>query len=374
MKSKTLSCNLYQLGALMSLLIVSHRLSFAETTAPTFSGYVDTNYVYNFNKPLSGTNALRSFDAKDNNIFSTAQLGVSGQLNDQTGYLVKFLAGSDAAAITSGGAGGADDFDIQEAFLTYACPTTKINLKAGKFVTLQGIELIESKDNPTISRGYLFGLAEPFTHAGALATRSFGKLELGAGVVNGWDIVSDNNKSKTLVGKAGLNFGDPLTFNISGYHGSEQARDVSISTAPSVEGNNRSSVDLTGVTKIIPKVALWFQANWGQEERIVDLNGDGLFELATWGGAGIQPVVSITDKFSVGARWEYFDDDEGARTGTAGLAATNYTITPAYKCTDNMTVRAEYRYDRANKKVWQDDEGVAKDKSSTVGLQFLLVF
>jgi opacity protein-like surface antigen len=140
-------------------------------------------------------------------------------------------------------------------------------------------------------------------------------------------------------------------------------------------GANRDSIDLTLVTKIIPKVDLWLQGNIGTEAQVVDLDGDTVADdRGNWGGAGIQPVIHFTDKLSLGARLEYFADDQGARTGTVGLNATNFTVTPGYQLTSNLLVRAEYRYDTANKKVWVDDKGTAKDSASTMAVQFVYGF
>lgn len=357
-----------KVAGLMAATVMVATASAVKADGPTVSGYIDTQYVYSFNQPNTQAIMLRSFDAKDNNIsLNAAQLNVSGTFGETAGYTVKFLAGLDAGLLTSVGSGAADDFDLQEAYLWNKF-ASGLGFKVGKFVTFQGIEVIESKDNATISRGYLFGLAEPFTHVGGVATYATGAWDFAAGVVNGWDITSDNNTGKTAVGKATMNLGDPLMVTVSATHGPEQA-------GPGTNGNNRTSVDLTGVTKIIPMTALWFQLNGGEEENIVDLDGDTIVDdTAKWKGFTVQPIVSITDKFSVGARGEYFYDDDGARTGTVDLAAKNFTITPAYKTTENTTVRLEYRYDTANKKIWADEDGTLKDTSNTVSAQFLLTF
>jgi hypothetical protein len=355
-------------------------LGILHADGPTISGFIDTTYNYSFNKPFTGTTALRSYDANDNNItLNTAHLNFVGSMGS-VGYTIETDYGMDASADTSTGSGASDDFDVQEAYLTYACPVTGLNLKAGKFVTPEGIEVIESKDNPTISRGFLFGLAEPFTHVGAMVSRTFGKLDLGVGVINGWDQTSDSNDGKTVLGKIGLNLGDPLALTLTGYHGPEQANTYSTSFATNNvtnDGNNRSTVDLTGVTKVIPKVALWFQFNYGQEEKAADKDGDGTNDdLATWGGFTIQPVVSITDKFSIGARFENMEDPDGARTaqGVTHVSINNWTIAPAYKMTDNMTVRVEYRMDSSNKKIWTDEDGTSKDSNSSATAQFIVTF
>jgi opacity protein-like surface antigen len=149
------------------------------------------------------------------------------------------------------------------------------------------------------------------------------------------------------------------------------------------DGNNRSTLDLTGVTKIIPKVALWFQGNVGTEEKAVTDSNSGLSERANWSGFTIQPVISITDKFSIGARWEIFEDPDGVRTAQTNPATSsnytdvsvrNFTIAPGYKLADNVLVRVEYRYDSSNKKIWTDEDGKAKDSNSSAAAQFVVTF
>jgi hypothetical protein len=348
----------------------------AAASAPVISGYVDTQYSYNWNKPITGMTNLRSYDAQDNTISNTAHLSLTGTGGDGIGYVVDLDAGHDPA--TTVGGVSSSGVGLQEAYLTYLCPITHIGVKAGKFVTYEGIEVIETNANPTISRGYLFGMAEPFTHVGGVLTYVAGKLDFAVGAVNGWDLPNDNNKGKTLVGKIGFNFGDPFTATLSGYHGPEQAQ-VSSGTAiiDSRSGFNRDSVDLTVLTKLIPKVDLWLQANAGTEKGVVDNDADGINESrATWKGAGVQPLIHFGDKFTIGARLEYFDDPQGVRTGTGlkNICATNFTVTPGYKLTDNVQVRAEYRYDTSNKKIWVDDKGTAKDSTSTTALQFVYAF
>jgi hypothetical protein len=355
------------MSVLGAALMASLTLTQLYADAPTISGFIATSYNYNFNKPLNGTTALRSYDAKHNNItLNTVHLNFNGGLGDNLSYVIETDYGVDPLTTTSTGSGA---FDVQEAYFVYKCPVTKLNLRAGKFVTPHGIEVIETKDNPTISRGYLFGLAEPYTHAGAMLGYSFGeKIMTEIGVVNGWDVTSDNNKGKTLCAKVGVNLG---------YHGPEQTDNFSSTTTllgNSVDGRNRSTVDLTGVTKIIPRLALWFQVNYGQEEKAATDPVTSMLELATWGGGTIQPVVSITDKFSLGGRWEVFEDPDGARTGTRNVSARNIAVVPSYKMTDNLTVRAEYRNDSSNKKLWMDDKGVMKDSASTTSVEFVVTF
>ncbi len=374
MKSTTRGSILRLTGMLLPFVSVA---GYAMAEGPTISGYVDTQYGYNFLKPITGTTALRSYDAQDNNIANTAHLSLMGTFGEGIGYAVDLDAGHDAT--TTAGPAGSSGVVLQEAYITYAS-ASKIGFKVGKFATYQGIEVIETNANPTISRGYLFGLAEPFTHVGGVATFVLGKLDFAAGVVNGWDQANDNNQAKTIVAKVGLSLGDTLMATLSGYHGAEQSQVTSTTAVSGLtvitdgrSGAMRDSIDLTMLTKLIPHVDLFLQGNYGTESQIVDLDGDGTADdRATWMGAGIQPIVHLSDKFTIGGRVEYFYDDQGARSGINDFATTNITITPGYKITDNIQVRAELRSDTANKKAWVDDKGVAKDSASSAALQFIL--
>lgn len=378
---------LLTLGMLLPFVTQSGRLM-AEATAPTISGYVDTMYGYSFNRPSNGLNSntptqTRAYDSQDNNIANTAHIAIGGSFNENTTYAVEFDAGSDAR-VTEGATTGSQ-VALQEAYVNYVSPS-KIGFKAGKFVTYEGIEVIETNANPTISRGYLYTLAEPFTHVGGVLTYAVGKFDFAAGLVNGWDVPTDNNQGKTWVGKVGLTT-DKLSATLSGYHGTERNQQTTNAIVNDVTSSMRDSVDLTVLTKIIPKVDLYLQANTGTEQTAADNDRDGTNDdRATWSGAGIQPVFHITDKFSLGGRLEYFDDKNGARVGyqvpfgggsntvADSICMTNFTITPGYQVNSNLLLRAEYRYDTANKKAWLDDKGVAKDSSNTVSVQAVVSF
>jgi len=276
---------------------------------------------------------------------------------------VEIDVGGDATVNTPlSGAGAADEFDLQEAYLTYLIPQVDTNLKVGKFVTLEGIEVIESPVNPTISRGHFFGMAEPFTHVGFLLSRPLPieGLELRAGLVNGWDLLKDNNTGKTLLGGFGINYGDLATGGLSVYYGPEQATN---------DSNYRTSVDLTIFTKPISNLTIGLQGNWGQEE------GISAGDVDIWRGVGIQPVYQFTDKFSLGGRVEYMENKLGSRFGNTGGEATNFTLTPAYKLTDAATLRLEYRYDVANNDFFESEDGTFdKDHVSQVLSEFIYAF
>jgi len=343
----------FSLIIFLTLVFVGQK-SFAQKT-PNFSGYIETTYNYNLSN--SNTNALRSYDARANQILlNNVHLNVSGNPSDKVSYTTEFDFGTDAAVhglLHQAGTGGAPiGVDVQEAYMTYAF-SDKFKFTGGKFVTFEGIEVIEGPFNPTISRGYLYGLAEPYTHVGGYLTFvASDKMDFKLGVVNGWDLLIDNNPDKTIISRLGMNLGDPLAFVLSYITGIEQANSK----------NWRNSFDLTGVTKVIPGVALNFQTNYGTET-FTDSTGD---THAKWFGFTLQPIVALTDNIDLGLRAEYFADDDGVRTGVANLKAFNFTITPALKF-DGLLFRLEYRLDNSNKEIFVEKNKVVKN-SNTISL------
>ena len=317
----------------------------AALAVPKISGFVDATYNYNMRDPMSGVSAYHSYTAQhDTVLLNAAHLALTGTgAEDAIAYAIEVDIGSDAS-VTSG---SDDDVDLQEAYVAY---TSKmgLGLKAGKFVTFSGIEVIESPANPTISRGFLFGLAEPFTHAGVLLTYKFTpELDAALGVVNGWDVVEDNNDGKTLTAKVGYTTASYLA-TLSGYAGPEQPADGELDP-----DNVRYMGDLTGMVKIGP-VDLWAQVNAGSEEGAsAVMAGDD----ARWVGAGLQPVWHLLEKLALGARAEVFSDRQGARTGVP-QNLYNLTLAPAFTIVTGFVVRGELRYDHSNKLVFEDDEAV----------------
>ncbi|HUS67334.1 MAG TPA: outer membrane beta-barrel protein [Kofleriaceae bacterium] len=319
--------------------------------APTVSGFIDGTYNYNFNHPAGGVTPYHTYTAPHHSfLLNAAHVALTGS-DGKVSYAVEIDAGTDAFVNTLD-----DDFDIQEAWVSY---TSDIGLgfKAGKFVTFNGIEVIESGSNPTISRGFLYGLAEPFTHVGALATYKISdQMDVAAGVVNGWDVMVDNNSLKTLVGKFGLNL-DTFILTLSAYSGPEQPLD---------DDDWRTTFDATAMVKL-GTIDLWLQANLGTEENAA-ADGD-----ATWTGLGVQPVFHLNEELSLGARAELFSDNDGARTGF-DQTLFNVSVTPAYALTRNLILRAEGRLDVSSEDVYADTDGDASSSQVIALGEALVVF
>jgi hypothetical protein len=304
-----------------------------ESPAPSITGFVETAYHLLASDPDGqGSTAvpLRSYDGMARNSFllHAAHLAVAHSFNDQVSATMEIDAGSDA--IISSYAYGSSLFDLQEAYLTYK--PSEFSLTAGKFVTYAGIEVIEGPLNPTLTRGFLFGMAEAFTHVGVKAHYTTDMFDVGVGVINGWDQIVDDNGAKMLMFKIGATPSDMFMISGSGY--------ISIGSDEGDADRGLNSFDITGSISPSESFALWFQGNFGMQKAPV---GD---EDASWFGLGVQPVYTA-DAFSFGGRIEWFNDADGARTflGADKASVLNITLTPGYTLAEAFTLRFEYRMD-----------------------------
>ena len=156
-------------------------------------GYVEASYVGNLGHTSADSggltssrqvNTLRLYDSDEGFTFNMAEISVKKDPSDKYpfGFGVVFTGGEDAQKNHSVGIfRDLQDaprqtkwIDLEEAYLAYKVPLgSGLTLKAGKFVTLLGYEVIESPNNLNFSRSLLFGLAIPFTHTGGLLSYSF---------------------------------------------------------------------------------------------------------------------------------------------------------------------------------------------------------
>ena len=170
------------------------------------SGFVDTSYTYNFNAPQTNVNTLRVFDTRANSfMINNMELVLEKPVSAESpvGFRGDLDFGLDSkvvGAVSTGLGATANELDVQQMYAEYLAPIGKgLDIKIGRFVTLHGAEVIEAKDNWNFSRSWLFGYAIPFTHTGIRAAYPWTDwLTTTVGVSNGWDVVNDNNKGKTI--------------------------------------------------------------------------------------------------------------------------------------------------------------------------------
>src|SRR5438093_8892089 len=301
-----------------------------EASGISVSGYIDAMYTHSDRNQVAPAFTTRVFDL-ENNSFALRQFGlqVAKQPKEGFGGLVNITVGKDAQVIHSfpelasnGGSGltaAGPMFDVTQAFLQYSSgPLTVI---AGKFVTLQGSEVIWTPTNVNASHSILFG-AIPFTHTGVRATWALSDtVSLIAGVNNGWDQLTDSNKAKTLELGATLNPIKPLNLAFSGYSGKEV---VTPGGAPVPEGT-RTSINAVASYTIIDPLSVGLELLNVSQDNTVAGNAKGKYN-------GVAGYVSymFAPKFRAAGRIESFDDKDGLRFGAANTKYKEVTLTGAF--------------------------------------------
>ncbi len=325
------------------------------------NGYIDTAYSY-ANKNLEGAAvSTRVFDSQ-NNSFALHQFGLSIAKQPGRGFggLVNLTVGSDAQVIHSfpEPAGGGSMFDVTQAYMQYA--SGPLTVMAGKFVTLQGSEVIWSPSNTNFSRSILFG-AIPFTHTGVRASyAATDAATLYGGVNNGWDQMTDVNRAKTIELGATLNPVKPLTITVSDYRGEETA------TSPGTPGGGpqgtRNSFDVVANYIISNPLSVGVELlDVSQENTAVG--------TAKYTGLAGYVTYMIKPQWRLALRAETFNDKNGFHFNTAPFAAatakgvkyTEATATLSYLPSSNVELRGEVRTDRADTAVF---DGASKSMMS----------
>lgn len=333
------------------------------------NAFVSSAYQYNSNRPTTGATSYRVFDFSDNSFnLDVAELVVqiAASKPNEAGFRVDFAAGNSIPQITKTQDQNAAQFDLQQAFASYIAPLgSGLRFDVGKFVTHMGYEVIEGYDgyNDNYSRSILFGYAIPFTHTGVKASYAFSsKVAAMVEVVNGWDLLRDNNRSKSVGAQLSLTPIAPLSVLLNWIGGPEIADD---------NHANRNVFDLVAILKPSKSLTLGVNGDYGKEDGTSAVTPGS---NATWKGIAGYVTLAMTSKFSVALRGETFHDEDGVRLGTGTRATlSEATLTPAYKFTDHVLLRGEVRYDKANQPILSKRAAFA-DKQTTVAANVIFVY
>jgi Putative beta-barrel porin-2, OmpL-like. bbp2 len=336
-----------------------------------FDAFVSASYSYNTNRPASGTNQFRVFDFDDNTVkvdVAEVVLQKAVAKPGEAGFRIDAEAGgsiprvSAAAGLFRDESGEAEDFDLQQAFISYiAAVGSGLRFDVGKFVTNHGYEVIEGYDgyNDNATRSFLFGYGIPFTHTGAKASYAFSD-QLTAVLIfaNGWDVVKDNNSGKSL--GAQLTFTPSKTVTIvTNYMGGPERSDT--------EGDLRNVVGVNARWNVTDRTVLAVDAVYGSEANAVTQG-----QTATWSGIVGYARFALGRSFALNLRGELFNDPDGARTGVA-QKLKEVTLTPELKVSSHFLIRADLRIDWSNRDVFEKKEGLT-DSQPTALLNVIYLF
>jgi hypothetical protein len=338
------------------------------------TGFIDTSLNWNFQNPEplpDGNSTLRAFDRNSNTFeLNNIQIEMARPAPEDggVGFRTVFMYGTDAqVAESTGFLGGEDEFSIQQGYLDINLPQigNGLTVLVGKFATLQGAEVIENHLNWNSSRGLLFNNAIPFTHTGVRALYDFmdGEITTALGLVNGWDNALDNNDVKDIEARVGWNPSDTFSTSVGFMVGSQQDGD---------RENQRGIVDVianwTPFPEDHPNFDVMLNYDYGWEEDL-----DGRSSTEDWQGFAAYAKYGLYDWLTFAARFEYFFDEDGVRTGIGRYNALwEMTYTADIQMYDNLLTRLEYRHDQSNAE--DNFDGGTSGHQTTVSASMIYLF
>ncbi len=354
----------------------------------TFTGYIDSYYMGNFNSPASRSNlgasgTARAFDQRAGQ-FSLGLVQTKFQYATKSSDLVIDLAFGPNADLGNYGnvvgplGKGTTSLAIKQAYFNWKA-TDKLTLTAGQFGTHIGYEVIDAPINYHYSLSNLFNNG-PFYHIGVKAQYAISdKASLMVGLVNNVDNLNDNNRAKGLIGQ--LFFSPVSGWNV--YVNGIVSNEANVKSNGKDSTGSYSLLDLTTTYQLTPKFMLGLNAAYGSQTGDYQGGGD-VGKSKTWGGVALYTNYSVSDNFSLGARYESFDNKSGARglrvtqsDGTvAGVNVTSLTLTGTFTVADgHLLIKPEFRADTFDKNFFEDDKGaISKKSQSTLGLAFIYKF
>ena len=332
------------------------------------SGLVDTYHSYNFNRPakpctvMGGIeifNCLRDADVAHNDLrLNVAELAIEKKpaAASRVGFRVDadFGPGADIAAALD--TSTATKY-LQQAYVSYLAgsPDSGVQIDAGKFLTMAGTELADTKDNWNYSHGLLFDYAMPAYHAGVRAVwRLTPSVTLTGALINGWNNVVDNNSGKSVAVSVSAKITDDLTISTT-YIGGPEATDDN-------EGwRHLSDTTLAWRLDAATQIAVNYDA--GRDRN----------RSQAWQGAAGYIRRQLTGWLAVAPRYEVLTDRDGFATGIS-QTIHEVTLTAELVRRAGFLMRVEYRSDFTSQEFFlkNTSETVNHQQTLTVSLVYAL--
>ncbi len=229
-------------------------------------------------------------------------------------------------------------------------------LEAGVYPSHIGMEAFQSKDNWSYTRSWL-GELSPYYQTGLkLAYPLSGRWSAQMHLLNGWQVIADNNRGKSLGAQLAYNT-DRFSVSWNGIVGPELADN---------DDDLRALGDVVATWKATPSLSLGVSADLAREERP---NG----EHAGWAGVGLYARLAPPEsRTALALRGEYYDDEDGAISGVA-QTLKEVTVTLEHRPVPRLILKLEGRYDSSTAPVFGSD--ALDDAGSPLGKrsQFLLL-
>jgi hypothetical protein len=300
--------------------------------------------------------------------------------DSRAGFRADIVFGK-TAGLLSGDANARDglsgnDLEIYQAYAQYLAPIGEngVTIKAGKFATLLGAEVVQAPYNWNVTRGQVYNLLQPITHAGILAATNVAGLDFSLGLVDetrsfpATDV--DLNKDKAILFGVAKS-GDMFSFSFAGVHGAADSGQLADTPA----GDKETILDVILRAKFTESFEAYVNADYINSENSLagsagDMDGYGIATAARY---------AFTERTAASVRGEWVDLDWDA--DGVELELWTATATLEHKLAEQLLLRGEVRYDNiadggATDDLFFGDDGatLSEDDQLLGGVEIIYTF
>lgn len=323
---------------LFTLLVVS--LCFSTIKAqevPTFSvaGTIDT--YYRSAKFAPGT----SFANDPGFSIGMANVVLSYE-GEKHGFVADFVYGPRGADAVFGST--EDSSQIINQLYAYYNFSDSFTVTVGNFNTFLGYEVISPAANFNYSTSYMFSYG-PFSHTGLKLDFTLSDdVTFMAAIMNPTDMTEANYALIADENEDGVLDNDPSDTYTYGLQLGLFGQYINF-----LGGTDYAQIDFTGGVDITDGFFLGVNATKTKFDSDTGFSGVALY-----------PQVALTDSFSLGARYEYFESESAGIIGVGDEDNTSFTITGSYT-SGNFILKPEFRVDNASDKFYLDNDAALTD-------------
>lgn len=347
---------------LIAALASMGSIAFAQE-APGFkvSGYIETYYGYDFNKPADNN---RPGFVYSHNRHNEANLNLGFLKGSYTDNSVRANLAIMAGTYTNANLAAEPGVlkNIYEANVGVKLSKSgNLWLDAGIFASHIGFESAISKDCWVLTRN-IASENTPYYESGAKLTYSTadGKLTVAALYLNGWQRMTRQNGNSAPAGGVQLTWkpSGMITLNYSNYLGTEGPDSVRV---------RRLYHNLYGIFQLTNQFGLTLGLDYGTQQK--EKGKDGHHEV-------ISPVAiaqyKLNPQWAVAGRFEYYEDKQGMiiSSGTPnGFQTSGYSMNVDYAPVSHAVIRLEGKlYDSKDKIFLRNQQPVNHNASITASI------
>jgi hypothetical protein len=333
----------------------------------TFSGYLETYYLYDFNQPANNTRPGFVYSHNRHNEFNLNLGFVKANYDDgKVRGNLALAAGSYMNANYAAEPGVLKN--IYEANIGVKVSQKKnLWIDAGIFASHIGFESAVGKDCWTMTRSILADNS-PYYETGVKVsyTSQNDKWFLSGLVLNGWQQIRKSDSTGRISFGTQIQFkpSAKVTLNSSTFIGNRPDQ-----TTAEAANRNRIFHNFYGIFQITEHFGLTggFDYGWEQTQQ-------GSPDYNTWHATVLIARYSFSEKVKLAGRFENYSDKKPIIIGIQNFNTTGYSLNLDMLPLKNVVWRIEGRFLKAQENIFTDANGKATNKNAFAGTVLAISF